>query len=605
MEYLDQQLLDAMACGPFNNCSYFGYKSSVLKSGICKYFRREQFSKLEWCVVEMFLFGLKNKGMMTNVINRLRILVMEEVVFTEFGSILSCISLLDSIDHEEDTMEKLCMSISLVRVAKKCKKARVCSYVNNWWKHHSKKTTEKINLKNMSRFRLPQDSEELLGYGELLIDYIHTRDERLFEVYTILYDMKEKSGRRYKRTDPIYLYWQLIEKYYCYEQSSGSKLRILNTKKKRLFDFAIGMFYRKNMTERRAFGVWMGLFVVWGGTEPLSDIPNVTVRELLENRTKITIDEPYVVKDFHINKKFGLSNFGTIGAYVVNEDTSSLGYEENGVSKIMKYREFYQIQKDHQEKQIVDSSVPEFMSGSKIGSNETIHFRVLKVIEEGVCGLKKCCILVKDLGTHKKHVIKEMPKSMNYGIDYQFMDELKPQFGLKDLGMYRMVSRTNLSVVDKKIKSLVGNWEFNHYNKQDIFYCVMDYKENIDDVGKHKEVLEDLGVLEEMLKIRLFNGLFGTSDNILRNILVGTNRKDLYSIDENDIYGKRKNIFNKNDWCLKNDWCMENMERVWKELVGSMDVDMIKDKFREFKLEHMIDEFNKRLDYTLEDITMV
>jgi len=125
MEYLDQQQLDAMACGPFNNCSYFGYKSSVLKSGICKYFRREQFSKLEWCVVEMFLFGLKNKGMMTNVINRLRILVMEEVVFTEFGSILSCISLLDSIDHEEDTMEKLCMSISLVRVAKQCKKARV------------------------------------------------------------------------------------------------------------------------------------------------------------------------------------------------------------------------------------------------------------------------------------------------------------------------------------------------------------------------------------------------------------------------------------------------------------------------------------------------
>ena len=50
---------------------------------------------------------------------------------------------------------------------------------------------------------------------------------------------------------------------------------------------------------------------------------------------------------------------------------------------------------------------------------------------------------------------------------------------------------------------------------------------------------------------------------------------------------------------------MENMERVWKELVGSMDVDMIKDKFREFKLEHMIEEFNKRLDYTLEDITMV
>ena len=80
MEFIDQTQLDAMACGPFNNKSYFGYKSSILKSGICKYFRREQTLKLEWCIIEMFRFGLKNKGMMTNVINRIRILIMEEIV---------------------------------------------------------------------------------------------------------------------------------------------------------------------------------------------------------------------------------------------------------------------------------------------------------------------------------------------------------------------------------------------------------------------------------------------------------------------------------------------------------------------------------------------
>ena len=604
MEFIDEKKLDAMACGPFNNKSYYGYKSSVLKSGICKYFRREQFLKVEWCVVEMFLFGLKNSGMMTNVINRLRILIMEEIVFSEFGAILTCISLLNTIDQEKDTMEKLRLSISMVRVASGCKKGRVVSYVNNWWKHNTKKNTEKINIKKIIRFRQPQDSDELLGYGELLIDYIRNRDERLFEIYTIMFDMKDKMGRRYRRTDAVYLYWQLIEKYYCYEQAPGSKLRILNTKKKILFDFALGMFHRKNMKERKAFGVWMGLFVVWGGGATTVEPPEVSVEELLKDRKKISIDEPYVVNDFHVNKKFGLSTFGTVGAYVVNEDTSCLGYEETGVSKLMKYREYYQIQKDRQEKKIQDSGVPVFMSGSKIGGTETLHFRVLKVIEEGVCGLKKCCILVKNLETQKKIVIKEMPKSMNYGIDYQFMDELKSHLGLGSLGMRRMVSRTNLGVVDKTIKSYVGNWEFKT-SDIDIYYCVMDYKDNIGDLGKHKDVMQDTGVREEMLKIRLFNGMFGTSDNILRNILVGTNRTDLYSIDENDIYGKRKNIFNKNDWCLKDSWCMENMERIWKELVGSIDVEMVKDKFKLFGLESNIEEFGRRLDYTIEEIVRV
>tara|TARA_B100000787_G_scaffold168656_1_gene157846 strand:- start:2515 stop:4344 length:1830 start_codon:yes stop_codon:yes gene_type:complete len=609
MEFLDESKLEAMTCGPFNNCGYYGYKSSVLKSGICKYFRREQFEKLEWCVVEMFLFGLKNSGIMTNVINRLKILIMEELVFSELGAVVRCIELVNMIDSEEDTMKKLCLSISLTRIASTCKKGRIVSYVNNWWKFHSEEKTEKVKLKKIIRFRKEGDSDELLEYGELMIRYIVNRDERMFEVFTILFDMKDKMGKRYRRSDAIYLFWEIVEKYYCYEQMKGSKLKILNTKKKKLFDFALGMFHRKNMKERKSFGIWMGLFVIWGGEGEiiLPPIPEVSIEELLKDRKKISIDEHYVVKDFHVNRKFGLSTFGTTGAYVENEDTECLGVDHGSgdVSKVMKYREYYKLQKDRQEHKIQDTSVPEFMSGKEIDSNETLNFRIIKVLEEGVCGLKKCCILVKNLKTQEKQVVKEMPKSMNYGIDYLFMDELKESFGLHRLGMVRMSSRTNLSVVDKSIKSFVKNWKYNHTNTTDVYYCVMDFKENIGDLGKHKEVLQDDSVKEETLKIRLFNGLFGTSDNILRNILVGADRKILYSIDENDIYGKRKNIFNKNDWCLKDSWCLSNVERVWKELLENIDVEEIKDMFRKYNLEDKIEEFNKRLEYTKEDLIRV
>ena len=606
MEFLCDKTIDEMQCGPFNNKSYFGYKTSVLKSGICKYFRREQFLKLEWCVVEMFIMGIKNSGIITNVINRLRILVMEEIVFSEFSSIIECIKLFDEIDKETDLMKQMCIAISIVRVASKCKKGRICSYVNNWWKHNTS-IKDKLELNQINKVKKIGDTPELLHYGELMIDYIKNKNENLFGIYTILFDMKGKMGKRYRRTDPVYLYWELIEKYYCYEKRPPNKLNILNNDKKKLFDYALKMFNRKNMKERKAFGIWMGLFVIWG--HDISVIPNtisITSSELLKDRIKISIDEDYVVKDFHVNKKFGLSSFGSTGAYVVNEDIMCLGDDhETGISKVLKYREYYQLQKDLQEKKIKDSKVPDFIHTSKIDSNKIdtrYHFRVLKVIEEGVCGLKKCCILVKNLENQKRYVIKEMPKSMNFGIDYLFMDELKQYVGLEHLGMFRVTSRTSLGVVDKTIKSYVGNWTFNHTNKHTINYCVMDYKENIGDLGKHKDILSDLTIKKEMLKIRLFNGLFGTSDNILRNILVGKDKKSLFSIDENDIYGKRKNIFNKNDWCLKDKWCMDNIEQVWFEIINSLDTNLVIEKLKLFGLGSKIDVFLQKIKYTKEDL---
>ena len=88
------------------------------------------------------------------------------------------------------------------------------------------------------------------------------------------------------------------------------------------------------------------------------------------------------------------------------------------------------------------------------------------------------------------------------------------------------------------------------FTDQASIYCMMDYFENIGDLGKNKEFLKDERVLKECLKIRLFDGLFRSSDNILRNILVNE-EGILLSIDEGDIFGKRSAIFNKNDWEIK------------------------------------------------------
>ena len=89
-------------------------------------------------------------------------------------------------------------------------------------------------------------------------------------------------------------------------------------------------------------------------------------------------------------------------------------------------------------------------------------------------------------------------------------------------------------------------------------------------MGKNKGFLGRDEVVRDSLKIRLFDGLFRSSDNILRNILVNKDGVVL-SIDEGDIYGMRKLVFNKNDWFCRSD-NLEKTKKVIDEILGEWDL---------------------------------
>ena len=161
-------------------------------------------------------------------------------------------------------------------------------------------------------------------------------------------------------------------------------------------------------------------------------------------------------------------------------------------------------------------------------------FTNIKVLEEGVCGLKVCCLKVEYNG--KIWILKEMRPSFNNGKDYMLVDELKTHFGIKPINMQRIKSNKGLTRIDTTKRTLVKNWK---WEPREVIYCMMENFDNIGDLGKHKDVLEDDNVFYECIKIRLYDGLFCSSDNILRNILVNS-ENILLSIDEGDIYGKRK-----------------------------------------------------------------
>ena len=325
-----------------------------------------------------------------------------------------------------------------------------------------------------------------------------------------------------------------------------------------------------------------------------------------ERMKKMTMDE-YVIKDFHVNKNHGLAKFATEGAFVPDEDLSMFDtgemYKEYYITdkvntpsndkkdkkKKKRSKEKKKISSDKslaqmftfrgKEYYVVKDDDPEFISWD--------NFSDVKILQDGVCGGKVCCISV--MYENKRYILKEMGSSMNYGKDYLLVDRCKRFFGLKDMNMRRIRSDKGQIKIDKNKLSYVNNVQI---GEKECVYCMMDYWDNLGDIGKKKEFLKKKDVKRECLKIRLFDGIFRSSDNILRNILVNTS-EELLSIDEGDIYGKRKEIFNKHDWC-KSNCSLKMFEEVLEDLLDKKNKKIVQIVKEMIKLDMYNSEFFQR-----------
>ena len=212
--YLDKEKLKNIKGGMFKNNSYSGYSSQVLKSGICKYYRRGIWDKFEWCIIEMILFGLKDGGIVTNLINRLKILLMEEIIFVDFGDLGRGVEMLESLD-DLDLKGKIGKLLEFVELVKNFKRGRVVSYMNNWWKFKGKKfNLDEVELNKVKKFEKKGDSDELLKLGELFIRFLESGDWNIFGVGQIVYAMDGKFGNRFRRKDGFYLLVEILEDFY-------------------------------------------------------------------------------------------------------------------------------------------------------------------------------------------------------------------------------------------------------------------------------------------------------------------------------------------------------------------------------------------------------
>ena len=599
----------------FNNKSYFGFKASALKSGICKYMRRSEKEKFIWCVAEMLLFNFHEKGggLVTNLINRLKILLMEEMSVSEISRIILGIKKLNEFEKSDrKDMERI---IEFCKIVIDSKKTRSASYINWWWRTHPEEyNLNDIVIDKVKKYEKKGDSEELLKLGELLIKFVEDRDERIFDIFNKMVKI-EKGGRRYRRTDGLYLYMEIIEDHY-----------VTNDYYKIIFDFALEMINRKNMKERLYFGIWIGM-LMWNKTKEMHDDVHIansmkvndqitSSKGLLDyfiEREKIVLDD-YVVKDYHVNKKYTLEKFSKVGAWVKDEDMSLLGkekfckYKNNYIEykertakdkkKSKKNKKAEKKKSDKKEDQenkkectsvgsedstITNVSVkkqpterekirnekykrikkmrgkPEFEElESKLENIGDISEENIKLCSDMTCGNKVMCF------EYDGKIWKESRKSMNYNRDYCVVDDCKELFGLKKIGMRRVLANFRIEKIDKSKKSWKDNWHkvMIGEDEEKVVYCVMNkitncmWKvpmeigvikhslvygvENGGNVGQNKDLFK------EFVKIGVYRGIFRCSDFNCRNVLVGLEndpcaRQYLVSIDEGDI-GKRLDI---------------------------------------------------------------
>uniref|UniRef100_A0AB39JCR9 Uncharacterized protein n=1 Tax=Florenciella sp. virus SA2 TaxID=3240092 RepID=A0AB39JCR9_9VIRU len=315
---LDQIKINNMKCGIFNNCSYWGKRSSILKSGVCKYYRRSINDKYEWCIIEMMIFGIVNKSLMTNILNRMKILIFEEIPVNEFNKIVKLIEIISQIDLTNIWEKKVEKVLEFIELSKTCKRGRICSYANTWWRFKQNHYNfDIINIDKVNKYKKQEDSEELLKLGELLITFIEQRSMSIIDVFNKMYKLEDKMGKRYRRRDGIYMFWEIVEDIF---KNNNKFMKIIN--------YSREIFYKKTLKERPYYGVWISLFIVnydkydWNETFVFNPT-KIDLNIYFENRKNIQIDD-YVIQDYHVNKKYGLEKFARIGAFVENEDCSDL-----------------------------------------------------------------------------------------------------------------------------------------------------------------------------------------------------------------------------------------------------------------------------------------
>ena len=602
----------------FSSISFNGYKLDILKSAVQKYLRRREFDKMVWCVAEIYLFQVyaktdvekrATKGIISNLLNRLIIMLDEEMLFVECEKYLVVRRYIEEFEKSGrgnfDYLYKICDVMCGARMIRRN------SDIRGYW------SPGKKNVK--------------VDNGYESDDYCFVKFKEKFEaddpecflwMLKIFYKGEEGNIVRYRRKENIYMIWE-----YLFDRKNIKNNEVL----RKCLEYRFEEFKKKNRSERFIFLSAAIDIAMYRGREQKEDwfdckkkkkfniedlvrehgtkfVNRELIREVYLEWKKMEIDDYAIDMHTSAGRKMGKNKIDFIasGAVVVNEDKEYFVQEwrdcYNKAKKasftaavaLRKKKDEAKLEKakkkeNKKEKKEVEPKKgktdrekvraakykrikklrgkPNFDDLEKdleFIDGQTIDVNYIKLCSDKTCGNKVMCFEFVSASWGKPNTVwKESRKSMNYNRDYACVDECKELFGLKKIGMKRVLSDFRIEKIDKNEKSWINNWKKVYTGDEKVVYCVMNKISHCNwkvpmEIGDIKHSFQNGECrrhLKEFAKIGVFRGIFRCSDFNCRNVLVGCDKSYLpdyfVSIDEGDI-GKRLDIIGKREgWLIK------------------------------------------------------
>ncbi len=603
----------------FSSRSFNGYKLDILKSAVQKYLRRREFHKMVWCVGEIYLFQVYSesdtekratKGIISNLINRLIIMLDEEMLFAECEKYLLVRRYMEDFEKSDrgnfECLFKICDIMCGARMIRRN------SDIRGYWSPRNKAL--KID---------DGDSTDEYYFEKFKEKFEENDSECFIWMFKIFYRGAEGEVVRYRRKENIYMIWE-----YLFSRENIKNNEVL----RRCLEYRLKEFYKKNRGERFIFLTAAIDIAMYKGKNIKKDwfdcskkvkfdINNLVKEEdekfadvniiesVYEKWGKMEIDDYAIDMHTSAGRKMGKNkvDFIASGAVVVDEDEEYFVKEWRDCYNNAKKASFaaaVALRKKKEEKKgkkhkKVEVVVEEKKEEKKSNKTEREKIRAAKykkikkmrgkpnfneleaklkyvdgvdeskiiLCSDMTCGNKVMCF------EYEGKIWKESRKSMFYNRDYCVVDDCKELFGLKKIGMERVLSNFRIEKIDKSKKSWKDNWRKVLIKKDEekVVYCVMNKVTNCMwkvpmEIGAIKHSLvygvenggntgQNKALFKEFVKIGVYRGIFRCSDFNCRNVLVGLvdqfSQQYLVSIDEGDI-GKRLDILGKREKWLVN-----------------------------------------------------
>jgi len=567
----------------FSSICESGYKIDAIKSGMQKYLRRREPAKMKWCANELYKFHFGEnenekqigKGIFSNLINRIIVMLDEELCFDEVTRYLAIYEWIEELRKEEDyeaglaILYRICDALccgNLIRLS-----SDICGFYNKRIfmdkvevKVEEMMSMEEVNIHSLVKKGESEDFE--LCLRNFVGHFNQKNTNAYYWLFRIFHMENEGVKSRYRRKEYIYGVWEFLE-----------GLIGENEKLRKCWENRIKEFYNKSKNERKMFLV--AVVNVFMYRDEIDFEKEITFCESAVIHEKKMVLDDYCI-DMHCssgrNSGKNRKDFAMEGCLVVDEYVKykveewrayyiSEKLKDVAIYKKAKVVKFVASVKEKVVKEVKEKVVKEVKKKvvkeikekavkSKIQEKKALKskmealnqkldfipmdsFEFIRLCSNTTCGNKVMCFIVKY--NEKLYVLKEGRDTMNYNYDYDMIDKCKDVFGLKSIEMVRIRSDKKIEKIDKSQKFWENNFHF--VEKKDVVYSMMNFIEGIKFIDYRRSIGED-NVSEELwieyMKIGLFRGIFLVSDFSQINILLDKD-KNSYSIDEHDVLGKR------------------------------------------------------------------